>query len=149
LESGIPSRNTAWAMSQENVEILRRTYTQGLIDHDPKRLVDHFATPDIEYVDPPDDVDPGSRGGRTQVMLALWRARQSFSKYQHELQELFDAGDIVVAAVSFQGTALHRSKREVIQKKEAHVWTFRDGKIVRFENGRNLKEALEAAGLRE
>jgi ketosteroid isomerase-like protein len=134
-------------MSLENVEIVRRIYTEGLIDRDPKRLVDRFATSDIEYVDPPDDVDPGSRRGRTDVMLALRRARQSFSEYQHELHELFDAGDTVVAAVSFHGTARHRSKSEVIQKEEAHVWTFRDGKIVRFENGRDLKDALEAAGL--
>jgi len=100
-------------------------------------------------VDPPDDVDPGSRRGRTDVLLALRRARQSFSKYQHELQELFDAGDTVVAAVSFRATAVHQRKRETVQKVEAHVWTFRDGKIARFENGRDLKEALEAAGLPE
>jgi hypothetical protein len=52
-------------MSQENVELVRRIYTEALIDRDPKRLLDHFATPEIEYVDPPDDVDPGSRRGRT------------------------------------------------------------------------------------
>jgi ketosteroid isomerase-like protein len=135
-------------MSEENVEIVRRIYTEGLIDRDPKRLVDHFATPDIEYVDPPDDVDSGSRRGRTEVMLALRRSRQSFSEYQHELQELFDGGDTVIAAISFHAKAQRGSKHEVIQE-EAHIWTFRDGKIVRFENGRNLKEALEAAGLRE
>ncbi|HEX3328217.1 MAG TPA: hypothetical protein VHV50_14605 [Actinomycetota bacterium] len=54
-------------MSEENVEIVRRIYKEGLIDRDPKRLVDHFATPDIEYVDPPDDVDPGNRRGRTET----------------------------------------------------------------------------------
>jgi ketosteroid isomerase-like protein len=134
-------------MSEENVEIVRRIYTEGLIDRDPKRLVDDFATPDIEYVDPPDDVDSGSRRGRTDVMLAMRRARQSFSEYQHELQELFDAGDTVVAAVSFHATARRGSKTEIIQEEEAHTWTLRDGKIVRFENGRNLKDALEAAGL--
>jgi hypothetical protein len=45
-------------MSEENVEIMRRIYKEGLIDRDPKRLLDHFATPDIEYVDPPEGVDP-------------------------------------------------------------------------------------------
>jgi ketosteroid isomerase-like protein len=98
-------------------------------------------------VDPPDDSDPGSWHGRTAVMLAMRRARQSFSEYRHELHELFDAGDTVVAAVSFHATTRGRNQREEIQKEEAHVWTFRDGKIVRFENGRDLKEALEAAGL--
>jgi ketosteroid isomerase-like protein len=136
-------------MSAENVEIVRRIYTEALIDRDPKRLVDHFGTPDIEYVDPPDDVDPGSRHGRTAVMLALRRARQSFTEYSHELHELFDGGDTVVAAVSFHATARRGNKTEAIQGEEAHIWTFRDGKIARFENGRNLKDALEAAGLSE
>src|SRR5829696_2416978 len=131
-------------MSKENLETVRRIYTEGLLDRDPKRLVDHFAVPDIEYVNPPDEVDPGSRRGRTDVMLALRRARQSFSEYRHELQKLFDAGDIVVVAVNFHGSIRVRTRREVIRKEEAHVWTFRDGKIVRFENGRDLKEALEA-----
>lgn len=136
-------------MSEKNVETVRRIYTEGLIDRDPKRLVDDFATPDIEYVDPPDDIDPGSRHGRTEVMLAMRRARQLFSDYQHELHELFDAGDVVVAAVRFHATARRRGRKgEVIQKEEAHVWTFRDSKIVRFENGRDLKDALDAAGYR-
>jgi ketosteroid isomerase-like protein len=135
-------------MSEENVEIVRRIYKEGLIDRDPKRLVDHFATPDIEYVDPPDDVDPGNRRGRTDVMLALRRARQSFTTYRHELHELFDVGDTVVAAVSFHATVRGGSKSETIQE-QAHIWTLRDGKAVRFERGLNLDAALEAAGLSE
>ena len=137
------------AMSQENIEIVRRIYTERLLDRDPRGFVDHFAAPDIEYVDPPDEVDPGSRHGRTEVMLALRRARQSFIEYQHELHELFDDGDTVVAAVRFHGKTQRGNKRDVIQKEEAHVWRFRDGKVVSFENGRDLKEALEAAGLSE
>jgi hypothetical protein len=64
-------------MSEENVEIVRRIYGEGLIDRDPKRFVDDFATPDIEYVNPPEAVDPGIRRGRAEVRLALRRARQS------------------------------------------------------------------------
>src|SRR5512132_3390206 len=137
-------------VSQENVEVVRRIYTEGLIDRDPKRLVDHFADPDIEYIHPHEDVDPGNRRGRTQVMLALRRARQSFSMYRHELHELFDIGDTVVAAVRFRATADRRgSKRKIIQEEEAHIWTLREGKVVRFERGRNLEAALEAARLRD
>ena len=135
-------------MSDENVEIVRRIYREGLIDRDPKRLVDHFATPDIEYVEPPDDIDPGSRHGRAEVMLALRRARQLFSEYRHELHKLFEAGDSVVAAVSFHAKT-RGTQAETIEKEQAHIWTLRDGKIVRFENSGNLKDALEAAGLSE
>jgi len=76
-------------MSPENMEIVRLIYTEGLIDRDPKRLLDHFAVPEIEHVDPPEAVDPGIRRGRKEVMLALRRSRQSFPSYRHELHELF------------------------------------------------------------
>ncbi|HEY6639084.1 MAG TPA: nuclear transport factor 2 family protein [Solirubrobacterales bacterium] len=132
-------------MSEENVEIVRRIYKEGLIDRNPKRLVDHFATPDVEYVNPPEAVDPGIRSGRAEVNLALRRARQSSASYQHELHELFDLGDTVVAAVSRH--AGRPTSSEI--REEAHTWTFRDGKVVRFERGGNLEAALEAAELRE
>ena len=132
-------------MSQENVEIVRRIYGEGLIDRDPKRFVNDFAAPDIEYVNPPEAADPGIRRGRAEVMLALRRARQSSASYRHELHELFDLGDAVVAAVSrHAGPASSSEIQEV-----AHTWTFRDGKVVRFERGRNLEAALEAAGMQE
>jgi ketosteroid isomerase-like protein len=132
-------------MSEENVEIVRRIYGEGLIDRDPKRFVDDFATPDIEYVNPPEAVDPGVRRGRAEVNLALRRARQSSPSYRHELHELFDLGDTVVAAVSrHTGPA---SSSEI--QEEGHTWTLRDGKVVRFERGLNLEAALEAARLRD
>ena len=58
-----------------DVEIVRRIYTEVLIDRDPKRLTSQFAASDIEYVVAPDDADPGSRRARTEVLLALRRAR--------------------------------------------------------------------------
>ena len=94
------------------MEIVRRIYRDGLIDRDPKRLVDHFATPDIEYVNPPEAVDPGIRRGRAEVRLALRRARQSSPSYRHELHELFDLGDTVVAGVSrHAGRPVARSRK--------------------------------------
>jgi ketosteroid isomerase-like protein len=133
------------AVSEENVEIVRRIYGEGLIDRDPRRFVDDFATPDIEYVNPPEAVDPGIRRGRAEVNLALRRARQSSPSYRHELHELFDLGDSVVAAVSRH--AGRPSNSEI--QDEGHTWTLRDGKVVRFERGLDLEAALEAAGLRK
>jgi ketosteroid isomerase-like protein len=129
----------------ENVEIVRRIYTEGLIDRDPKRFVTDFAAPEIEYVNPPEAVDPGIRRGRGEVILALRRARQSTASYRHELHEVFDLGDTVVAAVSRHAGPQTRSEIQ----EEAHTWTFREGKVIRFERGPNLEEALEAAGLSE
>jgi ketosteroid isomerase-like protein len=134
-------------MSQENVELVRRIYQDGLFDRDPERVVHEFATPDIEYVNPPEAVEPGIRRGAAEVVQALQNSSELFDSARHELHELFDGGDAVVAAVSFL-TRSRRSGIELVQE-EAHTWTLRDGRVMRFEWGRDLGAALEAAGLRE
>ena len=133
-------------MSQENVEIVRRIYQDGLFDHQPDQVL-ALAAPDVEYVNPPEAVDPGVRRGTAEVARAFQNLSESFDVFRHELHELFDAGDSVVAWVSFR-TRSGGSEAEVVQK-EAHTWTLRSGRVVRFEWGRDLKAALEAAGLRE
>jgi ketosteroid isomerase-like protein len=130
-------------MSEENVELVRRIYSDGLFDRDPDRIVHEFATPDIEYINPPEAVEPGIRRGRAQVAQALRSSSEMFDWTRHEVYELFDCKDAVVAAVSFCAR-IRGSGAELLQA-EAHTWTFRDGRIVRFEWGRELRAALEAA----
>jgi ketosteroid isomerase-like protein len=98
-------------------------------------------------VNPPEAVDPGIRRGTAEVAGAFRNLSESFDSFRHELHELFDAGDSVVASVSFC-TRSGGSETEVTQQ-EAHTWTFRAGKVARFEWGRDLDRALESAGLRE
>ena len=134
-------------MSEENVEIVRRIYTEGRIYQDPERLVGELGTPDIEYVNPPYAVEPGIRRGPAEVARALRRAHELFASPRYVIKELFDQGDSVVADLSFYVHG-RGSDSEAVQE-EVHTWTLRDGRITRFEWGRDLKAALEAAGLRE
>ena len=134
-------------MSQENIEIVRHIYEEGIFDRDVDRLLDEFATPDIEYVNPPEAVDPGVRHGRAEVAQARGNASAVFEWWWHELHELFDCSESVVAAVTFH--ARSRTSGVEVVHEEAHTWTLRDGKIVRFEWARDLRTALEAAGLRK
>ena len=133
-------------MSRENVELVRRIYAENLLDRHPERLL-ALAAPEIEYVNPPEAVDPGVRRGATEFGQALRNLAESFDSSRNELRELFDAGEVVVASVSFC-TRSRGSATEVVQE-EAHTWTLRDDKVVRFEWGRDLAAALEAVGLRE
>ena len=94
------SRETAWGMSQENVEIVRHIYESGLFDRDPEELLE-LATPDVEYVNPPYAVEPGVRYGLVAVAQAMRRFAEVWEKSRHELRELYDCGDIVVAAVNW------------------------------------------------
>jgi ketosteroid isomerase-like protein len=134
-------------MSEENVEIVRRIYEEGLIDRDPDEWLLELATPDVEYVNPHYAVEPGVRRGPIEVIRAMRAFAEVWDNSRHELHELFDCGDSVVAAVSWY-TRSRGSESEVMQE-EAHTWGLRKGKITRFEWGKDLGVALQAAGLRE
>ena len=64
-----------------------------------------------------------------------------------EPQELIDAGDEVVAAVRLVGVG--RQSGVETMANAAHLWTFREGKIVRLTVFQTMQEALEAVRLRE
>jgi len=133
-------------MSQENVELVRHIYESGLFDRDPEELLE-LATSDVEYVNPPYAVEPGVRYGLVAVAEAMRRFAEVWEQSRHELRELYDCGDIVVAAVSWH--IRNRASGIELVNDEAHTWTLREGRIARFEWGQDLASALEAAVLRE
>ena len=128
-------------MSQENVEIVRHLYESGMFDRDPEELLE-LATPDVEYVNPPYAVEPGVRRGLVEVAQAMRRFAEVWDTSRHELRELYDCGDAVVADVHWHIRG-RGSEREFVNR-EAHTWTLRGGRIARFEWGQNLETALEA-----
>ena len=129
-------------MSEENVVLVRRLYESGLIDRDPVELME-LTTDDVAYVNPSYAVEPGVRRGRAAVERAMRGFAEIWEESRHELHELFDCGDVVVASVTWH-TRSRVSDTELIQR-EAHTWTLRDGRISEFEWGQDLNGALEAA----
>jgi ketosteroid isomerase-like protein len=129
-------------VSRQNVETVRHLYESGLIDRDPDELLE-LATPDVEYVNPPYAVEPGVRHGVVAVAQAMRRFAEVWEESWHELRELYDCGDCVVADVSWHVRS--RASRQELINQEAHTWTFREGRIARFEWGQDLGTALEAA----
>lgn len=130
-------------MSRDNLELVRRIYEERLFDREPDRLVEQLAAADVQFVNPPEAVEPGIRYGRAAVARAIRAGHEGFSTSLHELRELHDCGQAVVAAVSFR--ARNRGSDWEIFQDEVHTWTLRDGEIVRFEWGRDLGSALAAA----
>jgi ketosteroid isomerase-like protein len=143
MESSTLVRDTERTVSQENVKLVRSLYESGLMDRDPEELL-KLATPDIEYVNPSYAVEPGVRRGLVAVAQAMRRFAEPWEESRHELRELYDSEDIVVAAVSWHIRS-RGSERELVNE-EAHTWTLRAGRIARFEWGQDLETALEAAG---
>jgi ketosteroid isomerase-like protein len=133
-------------MSQQHVELVRRIYSDGLFDRDPDRNVHEFASPDVEYINPPEAVEPGISRGRAQVAQALRSSSELFDSRRHEAHGLFDRGDAVVAAVSFCARLLGagpNSSRRPIPGPSA------TGGLRALSGGARLASALETVRLRE
>lgn len=129
-------------MSEDNVELVKDLY-RG-IDRD-ERFPDPLLADEIEYVNPPDAVEPGIRHGREAFHAAIDRVREVFGAGKVEVERLVDSGDDVVALVTFvvtgQGSGLEQ------RQPQGHIWTLRDGKAIRFQWFNDQGRALKAAGI--
>ena len=130
-------------MSEENVEVVRRIYELWAGRGSDRVLA--LIAEDLEYVNPPYAVHPGTRRGPDGWLAAAANLDESFDGWVHEPGEILDAGDKVVVMATFR--ARGRGSSVELEKFEPHVWTLRDGKVVRFEWFNERDEALRAAGI--
>jgi ketosteroid isomerase-like protein len=100
---------------------------------------------DVEYVNPESAIEPGTHRGHSGLVRALESIEAAFGDYVHEPEQLIDAGDKVLALVQFR--ARGRDSGAQVEIPEQHVWTLRDGKVVRFEWFHDEATARSAAGL--
>jgi ketosteroid isomerase-like protein len=104
------------------------------------------AAPEFEYV--ATGAIPGAGGvygGTEQFRQFLDRWWGEFHEPRVEVQELIDAGDQVLASLTFRG----RGKQSGVETNWSlwQLWTLRDGKAGRGQGFTSRDEALEAAGL--
>ena len=102
---------------------------------------------EIEYVNPDYAVEPGVRKGRAAVREAMEASLvAAFGSYRHELHELIEAtDDRVLVLLTFR--ARGRDSGAQIEVAEQHVWTFREGRVVRIEWFHDEAAARAAAGI--
>jgi ketosteroid isomerase-like protein len=131
-------------MSQENVEIVGRGYAHYNRTGEPDYSV---FDPEIVYDVSRRTFDPLVYHGHQGVREFVALMRQQWATMRLEPQEFVDAGDRVVVSIRLIGVG--RESGAETTANAAHVWTFRDGKIVRQTVFQTMDEALEAAGLSE
>jgi ketosteroid isomerase-like protein len=134
-------------MSEENVELARR-----IVDAWNSRDLETFfalSDPEVEYVNSPTAVEPGTKRGQDEVAAVLQAQWEMLLDAHQEIDRIYDRGDEIIF--------LTRVSRRVSPESEARLsdralvsWTFRDGKVIRSEIlgfGTEVEEALKAAGL--
>ena len=133
-------------MSEESAAIARRAY-EAFNRGDQQAMVADLA-PNFEYATT--GAIPGMTGvyrGVEGILGFLEWMRSEFERPRIEVNELVDAGDQVVAAVTLRG----RGKQSGVEASWDvwHVWTMEHGKAVHGQAFTSREEALEAAGLSE
>ena len=128
----------------ENVRILARMYEVWDADDLPGIL--ELLDPDFEWVNPVYAVHPGIRSGHDGMEQVMENLRESFETQTRVLGPVEDIGDDrVLWCTTFR--ARGRDSGALIEVEEQHLWTLRDGKILRIQWFHDMDEACQAAGL--
>ena len=130
-------------MSEENADLVRR----GIESVDAFwAMLDEYVVWDLRNW----PVTPGIDSvvvGRDAVIQASRRYWGAWKDYRMDIQEVFDAGQSVVVIFREQGRG--KSSGAPVARQHTQLWTFRAGRIVRWESFRTREQALDAAGLSE
>jgi len=136
-------------MSEENVELVRRTYEAAYeagsqTDYDA--VVSYFH-PEIEFHAYPRSPGVGVYHGKQALQEYLENAWERYERGRIEVEELLDAGDQVVAVITLHAVPKRGQNEITVQIVE--VFTIRDGLLAERRSYSTRDEALEAAGLSE
>jgi ketosteroid isomerase-like protein len=135
------SRDTARAMSQENVDLARRSWTADAFTE----LFDEHVVMDSREHPVPDL--PDVLVGREKAINAFRHYWGTWDEYAIDPVEFIDAGQSVVVVVHEHGRG--RGSGIPVERHHFQMWTFRRGRIVRWEAFADKAAALQAAGLSE
>jgi ketosteroid isomerase-like protein len=133
-------------MSKQNVEIVLRLYAEvnaRLYGASPDLFVDEYEVDARDVA-----VDFGVVKGFDAVTQALQTYWETFDGFHLELEEVIHADEQLVVTAVRDGGRIKDSDEEVWERF-FHVWTFRDGKVVRLSLHADRHSALDAAGPRE
>jgi hypothetical protein len=131
-------------VSRENVEILRRLYRA--VNRVGLQAVVEFAHPDMEAVAPPYWPDASTVHGVELVQEMARQWVETFESFEVEPERFLDAGpERVVVYVRDRGRI--KGSDTEIDTRLIHVWTLKEGKILRWQLFADEAQALEAAGL--
>ena len=140
-------------MSQENVEFVKGLFAAGsdmdkeaLLSALPE-LIAQTCDPEIEWYEDPQRADGRLYRGHEGVRESWERWLENFDEWDFEVERISDYGNRVLVV------ALERGRGSVsgaeVSARNYMVFTFRAGKILRYQEFYDEAQALEAVGLRE
>ena len=140
-------------MSQENLEVVKGIYAaaEGLDKADLlaalPAMIRELCQEDIEWIEDPTRVDSQTYVGHDGVLKSFEHLIEDFDQYGFELEEVVECGDKIFVVTRERARGL--ASGIPVDAAQNQVFTFRDGKLARFEEFKDRRSAEEHAGLRE
>jgi ketosteroid isomerase-like protein len=125
-------------MADQWIEVVGRMYAAweaGEIGRE------HLAE-EVEWVNPPDALEPGTRRGVEGFTAAMKRLFEVWPVFEIRPERL----EVLGGRVLMVGHMHARIEDREISQPQAHVWEIRDGKVLRFCWFFREEQALEALG---
>jgi ketosteroid isomerase-like protein len=140
-------------MSQENVQIVEAVLAGASTgDKDSMlaalpELIAQLCDPEIEWEEDPHRVDARTYRGHAGVRESFERWLNDFEEYAIEPERVVDCGDdvLVVAREHGQGA----TSGAAVSSRIYAIFSFRNGKVLRYREFYDEQEALRAVGLAE
>ena len=129
-------------MTQDNVELVRRGVANV---HDFWAMLDDHVIWDLR-ARPLPDLNPVYEG-RDAVIKASTYYWGTWDDYEVQAEEILVEGPSVVVILHERGRG--KGSGAPFDQRHPQLWTFRAGRIIRWESFSSRAEALEAASLSE
>jgi ketosteroid isomerase-like protein len=133
-------------MSHENVEVVR-----AMVDAWNRRDIEAIlalADSEIEYINAPGAVEPGTRRGRNEVAAVARTQWESLPGGRIEIDQLHDRGNEIIGVGRVSRLMPGSDAR--VGNPVLISWEVHDGRLTRIQMlgaGSRFRDALEAAGL--
>ena len=135
--------DTAHAVSQENVELVKTGYA-AFVRGDLAGVI-AVLDPEVEMADPFGFSTTDAYHGHDGFLQTVQDSFDAFEHYEIEPHEFLDAGDNVIVSVRLSGVG--RGSGVAVDMPLFHVWTLRAGKAVQGRTFKTKEAALQAVGL--
>jgi uncharacterized protein len=124
-------------MGSENLEIVRRGY--AAMDARDIDAIEEISSADVEWISDP-RTGIGTLRGRDDVLRFFADQAEMFGEVEAELEETREAGDRVLVFLRIRGSGVASGAQFDI--RIAHLWTLREGLLVRGQGFGDRDEAL-------
>jgi ketosteroid isomerase-like protein len=124
----------------EELELVRRFYAafnEGDLD-----AVMALCDESIEYVNPPDAAEAGTRVGCSAVRRALEGLADGFEEFRCQIEEIARSGDTVLVVA--RSTGRGRSSGIPFNEVQGHLLAVEGGRVTRFQWFRDIAAARAA-----